>query len=75
MLTTLKKFDMEAAIGRRIKELCGERVPALDIDEITRYTSRRIREMRESGDMYSGVDKSCLACYTIGTMGDRDGET
>jgi len=75
MATTLKKFDMEAAIDRRIKELRGDTLPPRDIDEITRYTRLRMREIQECGDTYSGVDKSCLACYTVGTVGDRDGET
>ena len=75
MKTTLKKFDMEAYIKRRIRVLREQSLPIEDIDEITRYTQRRIMELRRSFDCDKDLDKSLLGCYTVGTMGDRDGET
>ena len=75
MHTTFKKFDMEKVIDRRIRELRGELVPPDDIDEITLYTRRRMGEILQYGDTYPGVDKSLLGCYTVGRMGDRNGET
>ena len=75
METTLKKFDMEAYIKRRIRVLREQSLPLEDIDEITRYTQRRIMELRQSHDCDKDLDKSLLGCYTVGTMGDRDGET
>ena len=75
MVTTLKKFDMLAYIKRRIRVLRGQAPPPDDIDEITQYTQRRIRELRGSGDSEKELDKSLLGCYTVGTMGDGDGET
>jgi len=71
----LKKFDMEAYIKRRIGVLTGQSSPPEDIDEVTQYTQRRIMELRRSFDCDKDLDKSLLGCYTIGTMGDRDGET
>jgi hypothetical protein len=72
----LKKFDMSAYIKRRIKELRGERVYSSGPDAgIARYIKRRMREMREIEEAQRELDKSPLGCYTIGTMGDRDGET
>jgi hypothetical protein len=71
----LKKFDMEAYIKRRIGVLTGQSSPPEDIDEITRYTQRRIMELRRSYDCDKDLDKSLLGCYTVGTMGDRDDET
>jgi len=32
-------------------------------------------ELRRSYDCDKDLDKSLLGCYTVGTMGDRDGET
>ena len=76
MGTTLKKFDMSAYIKRRIKELRGERVYSEDpTGEVDRYIKRRMREMRKTDEAERELDKSPLGCYTIGTMGDRDGET
>ena len=75
MATTVKKFDMEAYIKRRIRVLREQSLPIEDIDEITRYTQRRIMELRQSHDCDKDLDKSLLGCYTVGTMGDRDGET
>ena len=75
MATTLKKFDMEAYIKRRIRVLREQSLPIEDIDEITRYTQKRIMELRQSHDCDKDLDKSLLGCYTVGTMGDRDGET
>ena len=76
MGTTLKKFDMDAYTKRRIKELRGEKVygegPASDL---ARYIKRRMQEMRETAESERRLDKSLLGCYTVGTMGDRDGET
>ena len=71
----MKKFDMEAYIKRRIGVLTGQSSPPEDIDEITRYTQRRLVELRRSYDCDKDLDKSLLGCYTVGTMGDRDGET
>jgi hypothetical protein len=71
----LKKFDMDAAIERRIKELRGELMIPEDIDVITRYTQERMRALHQQEHSKTDLDRSCLACYTIGTMGDRDGET
>jgi len=75
MATTLKKFDMEAYIKRRIQILRGYSSPPEDINEITQYTERRIAELKQSYDCNKDLDKSLLGCYTVGTMGDRDGET
>jgi len=72
----LKKFDMEAYITRRIKELRGEKVYGIDPDDgISRYTRRRMREIRQTLEAQRELDKSPLGCYTMSTMGDRDGET
>jgi len=71
----LKKFDVQAYITRRIRILRGEVPQPGDIDEITQYTRRRMREIAKYGDDQPGVDMSPLACYTLSTMGDRDGET
>jgi len=78
MATTSKKFDMDAAIRRRIKELRGRRREAImpeDIDAITRYTQERMRHLYKWEHSQIDLDRSCLACYTMSTMGDRDGET
>ena len=76
MATTLKKFDMDAYTKRRIKELRGEKVysegPAREIEL---YIQRRMREMRQIEEAQRELDKSPLGCYTLDTMGDRDGET
>jgi hypothetical protein len=72
----LKKFDMEAYTARRMKELRGEKVYSDSADdEIARYTRRRIRELRETLKDQRELDNSRWGCYTVGTMGDRDGET
>jgi len=75
MQNTSKKFDVDAAIRRRMKEMRGELIVPDDIDEIGRYTKSRMQQIREKRDRQIDIDRSCLACYTIGTMGDRDGET
>ena len=75
METTLKRFDMTAYIARRIKILKGELPEPGDMDEVRQYTERRIAELRQSKDNDSALDKSLLGCYTVGTMGDSDGET
>jgi len=67
---------MDSYTQRRIKELRGEKVYMGEFEgEIERYTHQRIQELNGSGDTQSGVDKSPLGCYTVSTMGDRDGET
>ena len=72
----MKKFDTEAYTRRRLKELRGEKIYSEDpCNEIAQYIKRRIREMRESAETQRELDKSVLGCYTVGTMGDRDGET
>jgi hypothetical protein len=72
----LKKFDINDYTSRRIRELRGERVYSDDpVGEIARYIQRRLREMRESREKERELDKSLLGCYTVGTVGDRDGET
>ena len=62
--------------ARRMKELRGEKVysdPA--DDEVVCYTRRRMREIQQTLEAQRELDKSPLGCYTVGTMGDRDGET
>jgi hypothetical protein len=100
----LKKFDMDAYAGRRIRELNGEKPPAPSYCLKTEiYTSRRIRELRgesvywdseedkltaycslwirqhklenASPDKKLLLDNRKLGCYTVVTMGVRDGET
>lgn len=72
----MRKFNMEAYIARRIKELRGEKIYApYPDDEISRYTRRRMREIRRTLEAERELDKSPLGCYTMSTMGDRDGET
>ena len=72
----MKKFDMEAYIKRRTKELRGEKVYSDPADDkITLYTRQRMRELQETLEAQRELDKSPLGCYTVGTMGDRDGET
>ena len=67
---------MEAYTKRRIRELRGERVYAMDPgDEVARYIRRRLREIRESLETERELDKSLLGCYTVSTMGDHDGES
>ena len=67
---------MEAYTTRRIKELKGEKVYSEDPgNEVAQYIKRRMAELKESGYMQSTLDNSRLGCYTVGTMGDRDGET
>mgnify|MGYP003147091718 CR=1 FL=1 len=72
----MRKFDIDAYTKRRIRELRGERVyndtPGAEME---RYIQRRIREMRQTDETQRELDKSPLGCYTMGTMGDRDGET
>ena len=71
----MKRFDMTAYIARRIKILKGELPEPGDMDEVREYTQHRIAELRQSKDNDSTLDKSLLGCYTVGTMGDRDGES
>ena len=76
MQNTWKKFDMDAYIRRRMRELRGERVYRdEDHEEIVRYTTRRIRELQREREAQKLLDKSLWGCYTVKTMGDRDGET
>ena len=72
----MKKFDMDAYTKRRIKELRGEKVYSEDpAEEVARYIKHRMRELQESAEAERELDKSPLGCYTVDTMGDRDGET
>jgi len=72
----LKKFNTEEYTTRRIKELRGERIYHDHHDEeILRYTRRRMREIQKSEEAQRTLDKSPAGCYTVSTMGDRDGET
>ena len=71
----MKKFDMDDYIRRRIRVLRGVAVAPADIDEVTRYTQQRLKEMQQTSDIEKGLDKSLLGCYAIRTMGDRHGET
>ena len=72
----LRKFDMNAYTTRRIKELKGEKIYAPDTDDaIMRYARRRMREIHQSEETKLRLDSSLLGCYTVSTMGDRDGET
>ena len=72
----MKKFDMDAYTNRRLRELKGEKVYVEEpIDRIKNYTNKRIAEMRDTDDKQFDLDRSPLACYTVSTMGDRDGET
>ena len=67
---------MDAYTKRRLKELRGEKVYSEDPgDEVAGYIKRRMLEMRETAEAQRELDKSVLGCYTVGTMGDRDGET
>ena len=76
MPTIFKQFDMDAYTRRRAKELRGEKVYSEDpSNEVARYIKRRMRELRETAEAQRELDKSVLGCYTVGTMGDRDGET
>ena len=76
MPTIFKQFDMDAYTRRRMKELRGEKVYSEDpSNEVARYIKRRMRELRETAEAQRELDKSLLGCYTVGTMGDRDGET
>ena len=72
----MKKFDMDVYTKSRIRELRGERVYATEPgDEVARYIERRLREIRELREAERNLDKSLLGCYTVSTMGDRDGES
>jgi len=72
----LRKFDMEAYIKRRIKELHGEKVYNEETDdEVDRYIKRRLAELHQTRHNKTELDNSRWGCYTVGTMGDRDGET
>ena len=72
----MKKFDMDTYTRRRMKELRGEKVYSEEpCDEVALYIKRRMSELKENGYMQSTLDNSRLGCYTVGTMGDRDGET
>ena len=72
----MKKFDMDNYTTRRLRELRGERVYSEPADDaIARYTRQRMREIRQSLETQRELDKSVLGCYTIDTMGDRDGES
>ena len=72
----MKKFDMRAYTQRRMKELRGEKVYNEEMDdEVARYIKRRMAELRQTPDNHLALDNSRLGCYTVSTMGDRDGET
>ena len=72
----MKRFDLDAYTKRRLKELRGEKVYSEDPgDEVARYIKRRMREMRETAEEQRALDISLLGCYTVGTMGDRDGKS
>ena len=71
----MKKFDMDAYIRRRIRALRGLAVEPEDIDEITRYTQQRLKEIQQTADIEKSLDKSLLGCYAVRTMGDRRGKT
>ena len=72
----MRKFDMDTYTARRLKELRGEKVYSEDpAEDVVRYIKHRIQEMRETAQAQRELDKSVLGCYTVGTMGDRDGET
>ena len=72
----MKKFDMNMYRKHRMKELRGEKVYNEGIDdEVERYIKRRLTEIHRSGDKQRELDNSRWGCYTVGTMGDRDGET
>ncbi len=76
MPTIWKKFDMAAYTTRRIKELRGEKVYTEEPDdEVERYIKRRMAQLRETGYDQPALDNSSLGWYTLGTIGDRDGET
>jgi len=72
----LKKFDMHTYTRRRMKELRGEKVYSeAPCDDVEQYIKRRMLELQESVHTQATLDNSRLGCYTVGTMGDRDGET
>jgi len=69
----------DAYTSKRIRELRGETV-YWDTEEhkMTAYCSRWIQEHRpntQSSDRKLLLDNRRLGSYTLGTMGDRDGET
>jgi len=67
---------MDAYIKRRLKELRGEKVYAEEAEDgVRRYTRRRMREIHQSLETERELDKSLLGCYTVRTMGDRDGKS
>jgi len=67
---------MDVYTTRRLKELRGEKVYSEEPeDAIWRYTRLRMRQIRESLEAERELDKSLLGCYTVSTMGDRDGES
>jgi hypothetical protein len=67
---------MEAYTKRRAKELRGDKVYMDSYEEaIIAYTRRRIKEIHENGHTEPALDNSALGCYTVSTIGDRDGET
>ena len=72
----MKKFDMNTYTKRRMKQLHGEKVYNEEIDdEVNRYIKRRLAEIHRIRDNQTELDNSFLGCYTVGTIGDRDGET
>jgi len=67
---------MDAYTTRRLKELRGEKVYSEEPeDAIWRYTRLRMHQIRQSLEAERELDKSLLGCYTVSTMGDRDGES
>ena len=72
----MKKFDLDTYTKRRIKELLGEKAyPQPPPAAVTRYTQQRQQEIKDTTHSEPALDKSPLGCYTVDTMGDRDGET
>ena len=65
--------------SRRIRELRGESVYwDTEEDKLTAYCRRWIRQHKlenQSADKKLLLDNRKLGCYTVVTMGDRDGET
>jgi hypothetical protein len=67
---------MDTYTKRRLKELQGAKVYMDTYEEATiAYTQRRMKEIEENGHTEPALDNSALGCYTVSTMGDRDGET
>jgi hypothetical protein len=59
------EFSTQEYISHRIAELRGVRQVPRDLDEITAYTRRRLREIKETHLLERMLDKSFLGCYTL----------